>query len=164
EGARPVDVAWQHVDDDVPPPSRFVPDLPRPLDNLVARATRRDPGGRPTDAGALLAEGQATREDPTTSARPARGMAGAAGPGGRPAPRAPSRAPPPEAPRAGRPSGARRPGGAQPARPAGRRRAAPQGGLVGWYQNVTSTPRGRQAVAASIVALGLLIAIGGWWF
>src|SRR2546430_836706 len=50
EGSKPVEVAWRHVDDDVPPPSRFVPGLPGPLDDLVARATRRDPGGRPTDA------------------------------------------------------------------------------------------------------------------
>ncbi len=34
----------------------FTPGLPAVLDDLVARATRRDPGGRPTDAGAMLAE------------------------------------------------------------------------------------------------------------
>src|SRR3569833_2757498 len=37
EGGRPVDVAWQHVDRDVPPPSHFVPGLPTALDALVAR-------------------------------------------------------------------------------------------------------------------------------
>ena len=60
----PVDVAWQHVDHDVP---RAVAVRPaacrRVLDDLVARATRRDPGARPTDAGAMLAEVQAARED-----------------------------------------------------------------------------------------------------
>jgi beta-lactam-binding protein with PASTA domain len=37
--------------------------LPTALDDLVARATRRDPGARPTDAGALLAEVQVVRDD-----------------------------------------------------------------------------------------------------
>ncbi|MEV1147766.1 protein kinase, partial [Micromonospora sp. NPDC049799] len=58
DGDRPVDVAWQHVDRDVPAPSMLVPGLPRALDDLVGRATRRDPGARPTDAGAMLAEVQ----------------------------------------------------------------------------------------------------------
>ena len=47
DGDQPVDVAWQHVDHDVPPPSQLVPGLPPVLDELVARATRRDPGARP---------------------------------------------------------------------------------------------------------------------
>lgn len=51
DGDRPVDVAWQHVDRDVPAPSILVPGLARALDELVARATRRDPGpDRPTRA------------------------------------------------------------------------------------------------------------------
>jgi eukaryotic-like serine/threonine-protein kinase len=36
---------------------------PPALDDLVIRATRRDPGARPTDAGALLAEVQVVRDD-----------------------------------------------------------------------------------------------------
>jgi serine/threonine-protein kinase len=56
-------VAWQHVDNDVRAPSTIVKGLPAVLDDLVARATRRDPGARPTDAGALLAEVQAVRDD-----------------------------------------------------------------------------------------------------
>ncbi|MEU4429038.1 protein kinase, partial [Actinoplanes sp. NPDC024001] len=51
DGAEPVEVAWQHVDNDVPAPSTVTPGLPAVLDRLVARATRRDPGARPTDAG-----------------------------------------------------------------------------------------------------------------
>ncbi len=47
---------------DVPPPSRHAPGVPRVLDDLVARATRRDPSARPTDAGALLAEVRAVRD------------------------------------------------------------------------------------------------------
>ena len=63
DGDVPVDVAWKHVDNDVPHPSSLVKGLPRVLDDLVARATRRDPGARPTDAGALLAEVQVVRDD-----------------------------------------------------------------------------------------------------
>jgi serine/threonine-protein kinase len=156
EGSKPVEVAWRHVDDDVPPPSRFVPGLPGPIDDLVARATRRDPGGRPTDAGMMLAEVQATREDLAANAATSRVMASPTVP-------VASLNPPTQALPTNRPSWARLPGQA-PRPPAGRRRAAQRGGLVGWYDNVTRTARGRQAVAAAIVALGLLIAIGGWWF
>ncbi len=63
DGDDPVQVAWQHVDNDVPAPSTVVKGSPRVLDDLVARATRRDPGARPTDAGALLAEVQTVRDD-----------------------------------------------------------------------------------------------------
>jgi beta-lactam-binding protein with PASTA domain/tRNA A-37 threonylcarbamoyl transferase component Bud32 len=62
DGADPVEVAWQHVDHDVPAPSKTVPGLPRALDELVARATRRNPSERPTDAGRLLTEVQAVRD------------------------------------------------------------------------------------------------------
>jgi serine/threonine-protein kinase len=63
DGPEPVEVAWQHVDNDVPRPSSVVRGLPPVLDDLVTRATRRDPGARPTDAGALLAEVQVVRDD-----------------------------------------------------------------------------------------------------
>jgi eukaryotic-like serine/threonine-protein kinase len=63
DGDEPVEVAWQHVDNDVPKPSSVVRGLPTVLDELVARATRRDPGARPTDAGAMLAEVQVVRDD-----------------------------------------------------------------------------------------------------
>ena len=158
EGGKPVEVAWRHVDDDVPPPSKFVAGLPPQLDDLVARATRRDPGGRPTDAGALLAEVQATREDLAANAATSRVMAA-------PTVTVASVNHPTQAIPADRPPWARLPGQAGPARvPGGRRRAARQGGLVGWYHDVTATARGRQAVAAAIVVVGLLIAVGGWWF
>ncbi len=68
-GDNPVDVAWQHVEHDVPPPSSLRPGLPPQVDDLVLRATRRDPGARPTDAGALLAELRAAREDLGLGAR-----------------------------------------------------------------------------------------------
>jgi serine/threonine-protein kinase len=63
DGDEPVEVAWQHVDNDVPAPSSIIKGLPSALDDLVARATRRDAGARPTDAGALLAEVQVVRDD-----------------------------------------------------------------------------------------------------
>src|SRR5262245_42895880 len=63
EGDRPEQIAWQHVERDVPAPSKVVPGLPSLVDDVVARATARDPAGRPRDAGAMLAEVQAARED-----------------------------------------------------------------------------------------------------
>ncbi len=58
-----VQVLFRHVNEDVPPPSTVVPDLPAALDDLVVRATRRDPSQRPVDAGAFLAEVRLLRED-----------------------------------------------------------------------------------------------------
>ena len=54
QGDSPIQVAWLHVHEDVPPPSRLVPDLPDYVDALVARATARDPDARAADAGVLL--------------------------------------------------------------------------------------------------------------
>ncbi|WP_420117095.1 protein kinase domain-containing protein, partial [Micromonospora sp.] len=75
DGDRPVDVAWQHVDKDVPAPSVLVPGLPRVLDELVARATRRDPGGRAAGAGARRAGVRGARgaRGPPTPPPPRRG-------------------------------------------------------------------------------------------
>jgi beta-lactam-binding protein with PASTA domain/tRNA A-37 threonylcarbamoyl transferase component Bud32 len=55
-GDTPLAVAYQHVHHDVPAPSDEVTGLPWAVDELVARTTRRDPAGRPLDAGAFLAE------------------------------------------------------------------------------------------------------------
>src|ERR687894_190472 len=90
DGDDPVAVAWQHVDRDVPPPSRYVADLPVALDDLVGRATRRDPGARPTDAGALP-RGRRPRGHPggaCPAVPPNRRPAGARLPDGGPPPRA----------------------------------------------------------------------------
>jgi serine/threonine-protein kinase len=57
------DVAMRHVNEDVPPPSRVVEGIPPQVDDLVVRATRRDPAARPFDGGAFLAELQAVRAD-----------------------------------------------------------------------------------------------------
>ncbi|MFC0504464.1 Stk1 family PASTA domain-containing Ser/Thr kinase [Micromonospora costi] len=163
DGGRPIDIAWQHVDRDVPAPSTLVPGLPPVLDTLVARATRRDPGARPVDAGALLAEVQVARDDlgnanshtavlrrvadDTAVAQPTMVVAAV-----RPAER---------------PSWARLPEGGQRA---GRRRAAPEQSTGLWSQfqelraRVMGDPRGRVAVLASVVVLALVAAVGGWYF
>ncbi|MGY1719748.1 Stk1 family PASTA domain-containing Ser/Thr kinase [Blastococcus sp. SYSU DS0552] len=62
-GDTPLAVAYQHVHHDVPAPSAEVPGLPWQVDELVARTTRRDPAGRPLDAGAFLAELHDVRTD-----------------------------------------------------------------------------------------------------
>jgi eukaryotic-like serine/threonine-protein kinase len=54
EGESPIAVAYKHVHEDVPPPSRAAPGIPAYLDALVARATARDRAQRPADAGILL--------------------------------------------------------------------------------------------------------------
>jgi eukaryotic-like serine/threonine-protein kinase len=54
EGESPIAIAYKHVHEDVPPPSRSTPGIPRYVDALVARATARDRAQRPADAGVLL--------------------------------------------------------------------------------------------------------------
>jgi beta-lactam-binding protein with PASTA domain/tRNA A-37 threonylcarbamoyl transferase component Bud32 len=61
DGETAIQVAYRHVHDDVPPPSALVPGLPAELDQLVARATSRDPDGRPADARRFLTEVVAAR-------------------------------------------------------------------------------------------------------
>ncbi len=56
-------VAYRHVNEDVPPPSSVVDGIPPALDDLVVRATRRDPAQRPADAGVFLAELRALRRE-----------------------------------------------------------------------------------------------------
>ncbi|MEV7554060.1 PASTA domain-containing protein [Amycolatopsis sp. NPDC089917] len=55
-GDTALSVAYRHVNDDVPRPSELRPGIPPMLDELILRATRRDPGQRPADAAAFLAE------------------------------------------------------------------------------------------------------------
>ncbi|MGN9808725.1 Stk1 family PASTA domain-containing Ser/Thr kinase [Micromonospora sp. BQ11] len=163
DGDRPVDVAWQHVDRDVPAPSVLVPGLPRALDDLVGRATRRDPGARPTDAGAMLAEVQVAKDglgDPNTHTAVLRRVtddSAMAQPTMMVAAVQPAQ----------RPTWARLPeaGGQR----VGRRRAAPEEGADLWSRlaalraQVMGERRGRLALAAAVVVLGLLAAGGGWW-
>ncbi|MBQ0923196.1 Stk1 family PASTA domain-containing Ser/Thr kinase [Saccharopolyspora endophytica] len=62
-GDTAMSVAYQHVNDDVPPPATTSPEVPDALDALVLRATRRDPAERPADAEAFLAELEQVRSD-----------------------------------------------------------------------------------------------------
>ncbi|WP_030543009.1 Stk1 family PASTA domain-containing Ser/Thr kinase [Streptomyces albus] len=54
-GGTPAQVLYQHLHEDVPPPSAAVPGLAAGLDRLVCDATARVPGARPADAAAMLA-------------------------------------------------------------------------------------------------------------
>ncbi len=86
EGESPIQVAYKHVHEDVPPPSQRAPGLPAYVDALVARATARDLDQRPADASVLLhqvhrvaqALREGVREDPELTAdlalRPAAGV------------------------------------------------------------------------------------------
>lgn len=53
-GDQPVNIAFRHANEDVPPPSRIREGVPSQLDDLVLWATERDPEARPADAGAML--------------------------------------------------------------------------------------------------------------
>ncbi|GIJ21367.1 Stk1 family PASTA domain-containing Ser/Thr kinase [Micromonospora lutea] len=164
DGDRPIDIAWQHVDRDVPAPSTLVPGLPRVLDDLVARATRRDPTGRPGDAGTLLAEVQVARDSVgspnshTALIAPVTDGSAVSQPTMVVAPVRPHE----------RPTWARLPEDGPPAR--GRRRAASGGGddlrtrLAGLVARLPGEGSGRFAIAAVVVVLGLVAALGGWWF
>jgi serine/threonine-protein kinase len=61
-GDTALSVAYRHVNDDVPAPSERVPEVPPAVDDLVMRATRRDPQQRPVDGAAFLAEVQQLRQ------------------------------------------------------------------------------------------------------
>ncbi|HET8659001.1 MAG TPA: Stk1 family PASTA domain-containing Ser/Thr kinase [Micromonosporaceae bacterium] len=156
QGGRPVDIAWQHVDQDVPAPSKYVAGLPPVLDELVARATRREPGARPSDAGVMLAEVQAARDDI--------GMANAATAVLQPMAQptvvvAPVR--PAQRPAWARlPSSRRGPGGQAVPVPLSSWRER----LHHLHQRVFGHPQGRTGLVAGIAVVGLLLAAGGWWF
>ena len=46
----PIQIAFRNVHEDVPLPSKLVPDMPADVDELVATMTRREPQERPADA------------------------------------------------------------------------------------------------------------------
>ncbi|QNN53119.1 Stk1 family PASTA domain-containing Ser/Thr kinase [Nocardioides mesophilus] len=62
EGDSPIQVAYKHVHEDVPPPSAAVPGIPPYVDALVARATARDPQLRPADARVLMHQVRRVRD------------------------------------------------------------------------------------------------------
>lgn len=62
-GETALSVAYRHVNDDMPAPSAAGAVLPAALDELIVRATRRDPAARPPDATAFLHSLQALRTE-----------------------------------------------------------------------------------------------------
>ncbi|MFL6061118.1 MAG: Stk1 family PASTA domain-containing Ser/Thr kinase [Marmoricola sp.] len=58
----PIQIAYKHVHEDVPPPSARVPGLPAYVDALVARSTARDRDLRPADARVLLHQVRLVRQ------------------------------------------------------------------------------------------------------
>jgi serine/threonine-protein kinase len=82
-GETALSVAYHHVNDDMPAPSTVGAAVPAPLDDLIVRATRRDPAARPPDAAAFLRALQSVRTDlgidrvPVPAPAVAAGLAGA---------------------------------------------------------------------------------------
>jgi eukaryotic-like serine/threonine-protein kinase len=82
-GETALSVAYHHVNDDMPAPSTVGAAVPAPLDDLIVRATRRDPAARPPDAAAFLRALQSVRTDlgidrvPVPAPVVAAGLAGA---------------------------------------------------------------------------------------
>ncbi|MFG2889530.1 Stk1 family PASTA domain-containing Ser/Thr kinase [Streptomyces sp. NPDC048248] len=64
-GGSAAQVLYQHLHEDVQPPSQSVPGLAGQLDELVALATARDPQQRPQDAVAMLSRTRAARAELT---------------------------------------------------------------------------------------------------
>ncbi|MFJ9851872.1 Stk1 family PASTA domain-containing Ser/Thr kinase [Streptomyces sp. NPDC101150] len=62
-GGSAAQILYQHLHEDVAPPSTFVPGLAPQLDDLVALATARDPQLRPQDAAALLSRTRSSRAE-----------------------------------------------------------------------------------------------------
>ena len=62
-GETALSVAYHHVNDDMPAPSAAGAVVPASLDDLIVRATRRDPDARPPDAAAFLRELQSVRAE-----------------------------------------------------------------------------------------------------
>ena len=63
EGEQAVQIAYQHANDNVPAPSKFNPQVPPLLDELVLWATARDAAHRPSDAVELLAVVQRAKSE-----------------------------------------------------------------------------------------------------
>jgi serine/threonine protein kinase/beta-lactam-binding protein with PASTA domain len=161
EGDRPVDVAWQHVEGQVPAPSQYTPGLPPALDALVARATAREPAHRPADAGTLLADVQVLRDEIGPELERTARLG--AGPTSRVSPVPAVHSPTVVTPQ--RPSWARLPESAAAARRPARRRSpagTPNPVLAAWLR-VASGPHGRAVRLGASGLVLLLLVTGVWW-
>ncbi len=141
QGKTSMDVAYQHVESDMPAPSRLLPGLPPALDALTVRATRRQPDARPADAVAFLAELQHAHRHSDLTAPPSMHTV-ALQPGVQRAI-------------------AQRPVPPQSAPPAQWDPAPPP--EVGWSPRQRTIRRGTLIGLAALVVLGLIAGIGGWW-
>lgn len=159
---------WRHVEEDAPPPSRFASGIPDALDETTTRATRKDPAGRPRDAAALLRLIQAARDDMAALSGPTKAIAHptvvvppvADRPSWArlPAPRASGRV----APRTG--ARVRGPGEPTPVVDQARALLSRAGGWVRTTgRRLRYTRRGRRALIAGVVVLGVVLMLGGWW-
>ena len=63
QGEQPMQVAYQHANDQVPLPSGRVPTIPDSLDQLVRWSTERDPEKRPADARRMHEQLQAVEKE-----------------------------------------------------------------------------------------------------
>ncbi len=188
DGGKPLDVAWRHVDEDVPRPSKYVPEIPGYLDDLVVRATRRLADDRPTDAGAMLAEVQTARDmveadaslrgrtiaQPTVMVDNVGPVSGDERPSWA---RLPGRSEDQRTRRAAPSSGAPYTSHAArsaPARSSGRRpsprataypgRGAAANPAVEWFRQFMSRPNGRRTFYSVLGVLALVVTLTGWWF
>ena len=171
-GDTPLAVAYQHVHHDVPAPSEEVPGLPWAVDELVARTTRRDPAGRPLDAGAFLAELGHVRKDLGIEPVPVPTGRSTAGPGTLRPTNRPTRPRHPSDPgtavlggAADRPHGAHQHAAGHGRRPDDERQRTPS---RGWTARApacrrTSAAAGPGSPSPSIVLLAITIGAIGWW-
>ncbi|MCW0213258.1 MAG: Stk1 family PASTA domain-containing Ser/Thr kinase [Pseudonocardia sp.] len=154
-GDNALSVAYRHVNDDVPPPSAIATEVPPELDDLVRRATSRDPARRPPDAGAFLAELAHVRRVLSI-------------------PRVPVPQPPPPpveeqdtvpaAPRAAGPGGTRAMSRETPAEPASGTASAPRPEALADHRIARRRSRRVFAVWIAIVlVLGLVVGSAAWW-
>ena len=161
-------VAYRHVHDDVPAPSTRVAGIPPALDELVLRATRREPGGRPADAGVFLAELAMARTDLGLRRVPSREVASASGIEAPTVPAGPGRTGP-TAPALCGPRGTTAlPAYARPVQPPGRpRRGASRVGPAdgsGWPAERRRRRTWSWVALAVVLLAALSVGTVAWWF
>ena len=162
-------VAYRHVHDDVPAPSTRVAGIPPALDELVLRATRREPGGRPADAGVFLAELAMARTDLGLRRVPSREVASASGIEAPTVPAGPGRRSGPTAPALSGPRATTAlPAYAQPVQPPGRpRRGASRVGPAdgsGWPAERRRRRTWSWVALAVVLLAALSVGTVAWWF